>query len=194
MRRPIMFKTPLVQALLRKTDPKTETLRERGLKDMNFLFDETRFVRTEEQRDRVIALFELKNHREKGRIVSCPCFWGKPGDELYVQETYALDGGNPVYKADYPAWAGSPWRSSMMMPEKFTRITRTITSITITTLHAMDDVHAHAEGVVLPKRTTTMYEGIYRDAFFQLWDSIYGVGDHLRDRFLWRIAFTEKSV
>jgi hypothetical protein len=191
MRRPIMFKTPLVQALLRKADPKTETLRERGLKEVNRYFEDMRCVCTEEQSDRVVAIFEYKGN---GRLVEYPCFWGKPGDELYIQETYALDGDNPVYKADNPAWAGSNWKSSMMMPEKLSRITRTITSITITTLHAMDDDHARAEGVVLPSRTTTMYEGIYRDAFFQLWDSIYGVGDHLRDRFLWRIAFTEKSV
>ena len=191
MRRPIIFKTQLVQALLRKADPKTETLRERGLKEVNRYFEDTGFIRTEEGQDRVVAIFE---HKESGRFVFYPCFWGKPGDELYIQETYALDGDNPVYKADNPAWAGSNWKSSMMMPEKFSRITRTITSITITTLHAMDDVHARAEGVVLPERTTTMYDGIYRDAFFQLWDSIYGVGDSLRDRFLWRITFTEKSV
>lgn len=140
---------------------------------------------------------------EKGNIVRATCPYGKPGDTLWVRETFGPGfGDNPVptlgyvaYRADgeYPARLKDThvWRPSIFMPRWASRITLKITEVRAERLQDISEADAIAEGVTLPERTVTHYDGIWKHHFRTLWDALNakrGYGWDV-DPWVWVIRF-----
>ena len=100
-----------------------------------------------------------------GPFIRCP--YGQPGDRLWVKEVWRpiRVGPNKVtyieYRADgariykdhtyQPSWSKEePWRSSLFMPRKYSRIDLEITNIRAERLQDISEEDAKAEGITGP--------------------------------------------
>lgn len=114
---------------------------------------------------------------------SQPCPYGKPGDRLWVRETWArssdYDGQvllgtdcRVLYRAD-DGIQPSRWRPSIFMPRWASRITLEITGVRVERLQQIRETDAVAEGYQATQNARG--EGsTARDWFWHLWDSING--------------------
>ena len=127
-----------------------------------------------------------------GEAFKCP--YGKPGEQLWVRETWDVcvmqDEYLPsmCYRADSTGIPTSrkkawdllrsddsrlhKWRPSIHMPRWASRIQLEVTDVRVERVQEISEEDARAEGVALPERTVTMYDGIYREHFQRLWNSI----------------------
>lgn len=146
------------------------------------------------------------------------CPYGKPGDSLWVRETWAkqLD-GNFIYRADYPEWqladntATGHWKPSIFMPRSASRILLEITDIRIERLNDISETDSIAEGVeswieTRWKSQPTHYKIYYRGpgdesthsslakfSYETLWQSINGPKSWDENPFVWVITFKNIS-
>ena len=127
----------------------------------------------------------------------------KPGDVLYVRETWAnLGWDNYIYKADdlkrYEHY--QKWRPSIHMPREAARIFLKVTDVSINRLHVITPKDAIAEGIQHKCGDCTECEGEsagndctdYRLAFSKLWDSIYAKKPEYKwdmNPWVWVISF-----
>lgn len=142
------------------------------------------------------------------------CPQGKPGDRLWVRETFYSD-DPPVnehvyYRADGEDCAGfagetfrPPWTPSIYMPRNLSRIDLLITDIRAERLQDISEAEAVAEGIKRPEEITAaeadVWEGaekIYFDAlnqpravFRRLWESINGADSWAANPWVWVITF-----
>ena len=94
-----------------------------------------------------------------GRELRCP--YGRPGDTLWVRETFGvitqpLTGEkSAIYKAthkpEFPneqlGFDGSKWRPSIFMPKWASRITLKVTAVRVERVQEISNDDAHAEGI-----------------------------------------------
>lgn len=181
MERPILFRGPMVRSILegRKT--------------------QTRRIVRFELSGRVKATGGPKNwHIDDPNVVKA-CPYGKPGDRLWVRETWAEipdDGGTWIYRADDPedAWkteSGVVWRPSIFMPRGVSRIRLTITEVRVERLQEISEEHARAEGVEPvrhPHGGGTLYP--YWHGFRAAWDKMHGKkAPWERNPYVWALSF-----
>ena len=137
--RPILFSASMVQALLAGT--KTQT---------------RRVVKITHRTPGLAACLEPADPawvRTKPAAELCP--YGKPGDRLWVRETWAWfgnerDPSEVLYRADghtklYDGYGG--WRPSIHMPRWASRITLEVTDVRVERLQAISVDDLLAEGV-----------------------------------------------
>jgi len=171
---PIIFSSPLVRAILE--DRKTQT--RRVIKPQPEIVDkEPRY------RKNTWALWSDKIPKYKGGlIVSCP--YGKPGDLLYVKETWRPIASSEqlLYRADIynvMAWDEfGKWHPSIHMPRWASRITLEITDVRVERVQEISEENAIAEGMqgdiygedmgISPRVDSHSV----RINFMDLWDSI----------------------
>lgn len=137
--------------------------------------------------------------------------FGKPGDTLWVRETFMHEPADycweasvsipsrpasTAYRADFPASkAGEGWTPSIHMPRSLSRITLEITDIRVERLQSINEEDAMAEGVerdsdgwrdyLMPH---TQCCNTARASFLTLIESIYpGAWD--RNEWQWVISF-----
>lgn len=209
--RPILFSAEMVRALL--DDRKGQTRRTKGLEY---------FSKPENEPDRWwcarvrdgVAFFvfdKCPNERE----VKCP--YGKPGDLLWVRETWAqptsLDPGPVFYHADYPNCVPrqfqnvpqSPddvrWSPSIHMFRWMSRLTLRITNIRVERLQNISEEDARAEGVLYVLGHGDITPGELRAdpgystylngrmGFEVLWTSINGAESWAANPWVWQITF-----
>ncbi len=134
------------------------------------------------------------------RQIRCP--YGQPGDRLWVRETwcYAWDDEREgwtdperyCYRADGVEVINvddsecSPWKPSIHMPRRASRITLEVTGVRVERLQDISDEQALAEGV---DRTNALYKGNSRRLFADLWDSINGFGSCAVNPWVWVVEF-----
>ncbi|KAF7958240.1 hypothetical protein AWV80_01330 [Cupriavidus sp. UYMU48A] len=97
---------------------------------------------------------------ERIKRVACP--YGKPGDRLWVRETWSqpttLDPGPTVYRADYPACVppgfenippaeSITWKPSIHMPRSLSRIRLEVTDVRVEKLQSMSQNDLWSEGI-----------------------------------------------
>lgn len=177
MERPILFSTHMVQIILE--GKKTQTRRIiKG--DIITGFD---------VKDRVPVVMKVEGNTAKGKSIKCP--YGKPGDILWVRETWCrkLKNGNYAYKADRPNEPGylqacyddAVWRPSIYMPRGATRIFLRVTNVRVERLKDITEDDAKNEGIksywAEPHKNTPPFVGTglchnRREAFKELWDSL----------------------
>ena len=140
-----------------------------------------------------------------------PCPHGAPGERLWVRERWGefrRRPGEPVYYADDPLALGAsnPWRPSIFMPRRFSRITLEITGVRVERLQDISEADAIAEGIEsLPCDDVRAFRdyldggersGMYsfqttdaRKSYRSLWESINGAGSWDANPWVWIVEF-----
>lgn len=170
---PILFSTPMVQAIL--AGRKTMTRRDNGLHFVNKSPVAWKFNRMSlDSKGQFNAHLEsLPGFFDSYCISHIQCPYGKPGDILWLRETYVKaclseDGGGPAkgeqwrywYKADNDStkegWhhpdkdgpqPGPRWTPSIHMPKVAARIWLEVTDVRVERLQEISEEDAKAEGV-----------------------------------------------
>ncbi|MCG5259790.1 hypothetical protein EM868_09090 [Cupriavidus gilardii] len=194
--RPILFSGAMVRAIL--DGRKTQTRRVLDDRTLGHL--------------RAAADFgEIFGLPDRGQIhprdlvfISSFCRHGRPGDRLWVRETWAqpavLDPGPTVYRADYPACVPAgfesvppadeiAWKPSIHMPRVACRLVLEITGVRVERLQDISEADATAEGaepILVPPDggSCPYYEG-----FRALWDCINGAGAWEQNPWVWVVEF-----
>lgn len=190
---PIIFSAPNVRAILAGT--KTQTRRVAKEKHRSFLND-------------LLANFM------SGEWANRPLPYGKPGDRLWVRETWAeptsLDPGPTFYRADYPLcvprhFSNVPpadqikWKPSIHMRRNQSRIDLEITGVRVERLQDISEKDAIAEGIepTMPNPGHWNWRDYLVDggqthavlSYKTLWESINGTGSWDANPLVWVIAF-----
>lgn len=128
------------------------------------------------------------------------CRYGRPGDLLWVRETWGFWDDTVHYKASTFAGMAKKyhnWRPSVHMPKKYARIWLEIVGLRVEKLQFISHEDAQKEGSPESPNLNDMGTGsIYRDWFAYMWDSIYlhrGYGWDANP-FVWVIEFKRKEV
>lgn len=196
MEKPILFSAPMVKAILggRKTmtrrvvDPQFTALWGQGIRAGH--------------EDAYSIHVNIMADDGSWKWLKCP--YGKPGDTLWVRETFAVNcvGGKDFvfYRADCGSDGdGAKWKPSIFMPRKYSRITLRITDVRAERLQEISEADAIAEGLIQrpdwPDVQWACVNGNYwrdpRQAFRTLWDSINekrGYGWH-DNPWVWIVSF-----
>lgn len=103
-----------------------------------------------------------------------PWPYGDIGDRLWVRETFAFYpktfyGDKVLYRAVSEQWA-LPWKPSIFMPRRASRITLEITMVRVERVQEISEEDAIAEGVRM--NNSTHWETEARESFRRLWDSL----------------------
>lgn len=137
--------------------------------------------------------------------------FGKPGDRIWVRETWADAGASApdlkLYRANYPEHVPSiyenvppakeiRWTPSIHMPRTASRILLEITDVRIERLNAISQEDAQAEGMELTGWRPTYSDPdsggeviTPYDNFAELWSSIYGDESWKANGWVWVIEF-----
>lgn len=145
MERPILFSAPMVRAILAGQKTQTRRIVARP------------FLGPKLSNKRRVYRPELDD--ERGEMVSLSPY-GKPGDRLWVRETWGKSKGNghrALYRADVGTdlWPASVeltsearWTPSIHMPRWASRLTLEVTSVRVERLQQISAADIVAEGVV----------------------------------------------
>jgi hypothetical protein len=121
------------------------------------------------------------------------CQYGQAGDLLWVRETwgeFVRRPGVPVYRADDPnaLGASNPWRPSIHMPRKYSRLTLKITEVRVERLHQITSQDAEAEGVQCDHSSWS-----FVDHYASSGKNINGPDSWPRNDWVWVIAFSVEN-
>lgn len=135
------------------------------------------------------------------------CPYGVPGDHLWVRETWWCD--NPATAQDimsrneglyYKATEEHPeifprWRPSIHMPRWASRITLEVTGVKVERLQEISESDASKEGLepygdkYWSAPGSENFHTNARNAFIQLWESIYRSDSWKLNLWIWAISF-----
>lgn len=190
--RPIIFSAPMVRAIL--SGAKTQTRRVVKVRCHSICEGDDG------------KLWPWSEDAELAEDFWHPCPFGKPGDRLWVRETWGalphMLGGFQMdslrYRADgeyqneHGAWR---WRSPLHMPRRASRITLEITDVRVERLQDISEADAVAEGCK-PIRPELVQDGLIvrpgRSAveeFRLVWEEIHGGGSWEKNPWVWVIEF-----
>jgi hypothetical protein len=195
--RPILFSTPMVQALLAGT--KTMTRRTTGLDAVNKTpghWEHKDFLTDLSDGDIKKAFFDSKFIDNYAQFIKCP--YGQVGDLLWVRETFCindLDETKPYrYMADNcPLVAEyAKWKPSIHMPKAAARIWLEITNVRVERLQDITGEDALLEGVKVESIWPLAIGDAYR-AFKSLWHSINGEESWNANPWVWVVEFKKVS-
>jgi hypothetical protein len=178
--RPILFSTPMVQAILdgRKTQTRRVIKRQPPISVTDIINIAINWIAAYPNR-KAIRPF----------IYSTKCPYGQVGDVLWVRETWQkIEGDRFIYKADPIIWGGK-WKPSIFMPKEACRILLKVVSIKVERLQDISTNDALAEGVDMDK--SPCIEPI--NAYGMLWNQINGKDSWSKNPWLWVIEFKKIS-
>ncbi|MFM9880682.1 MAG: hypothetical protein ACKVOO_09780 [Burkholderiaceae bacterium] len=192
--RPILFSAPMVLALLDGT--KTQTRRTAPIAELNIKPHTDRLltwvVTFTKSIKGVLGSYSGGSFSDlQARSIIASQFnpYGKPGDQLWVRETWAqvgtMDPGLTVYRADYPACVPASysniqpaesikWKPSIFMPRAASRITLEVTGVRVERLQDISEADAIAEGI-----ESLSYGGITTWRNYSLTDKLASVSPML---------------
>jgi hypothetical protein len=185
--RPILFSAPMVRAIVNGT--KTQTRRVvKPRKDPDYGCH--------------LAPSEIAGDEHQARL--CP--YGKPGDRLWVRETWNTSAlclppiSEPyIYAADLGPtgvgrWAAN-WKPSIHMPRAASRISLDIIAVRVERLQDISRDDALAEGIVQGYGGFGLPDGSHfhaadpRISYWSLWDAINGQGATEANPWVWAVSF-----
>ncbi|ADO48101.1 hypothetical protein [[Enterobacter] lignolyticus] len=139
------------------------------------------------------------------RTYPAHCPHGKPGDRIWVRETWtpeSIDAEDGSYSPDYRATAnGQPvsgkWTPSIHMPRRASRILLEVSDVRVERLNDISEADAQAEGVAQLRGgywkhyqpEWTQHQLSARGSFVTLWKSIYGEESWQANPWVWVIEF-----
>ena len=195
--RPILFSAPMVRAILegRKTVTRREVKKRAAL-------------------DCLAAGFEPAFLALPGNADLCP--YGKPGDRLWVRETFNRtnpggESGVYYYRADgkFPKCIGGgrftsaeSWKPSIHMPRAASRIVLEVVAVGVERLQDISEEQAIAEGCQALEGCkwhtfeeaaagVPMHDHTALDAFEALWESINGEESWASNPWVWVVEFKQ---
>jgi len=186
--RPILFSGPMVRAILEGR--KTQT--RRTVKPQPEVM----------QNDAIGREFAMEHFTVPcSEVLFCKnyCPYGRAGERLWVRETHCEYGGQWIFRADYLGsitpisdGIGGPWKPSIHMPKRASRITLEITGVRVERLNDISEADALAEGC--DGNCQIGYIPAYQAGpcsyhFAQLWESINGPGSWAINPWVWVIEF-----
>lgn len=195
--RPILFSGPMVRALLK--DRKTQTRRvvkpqpstHHWQKSPGYIGD----YRHEGDNLWHFAHRIPQNPTwDRDRQIKCP--YGKPGDLLWVRETWCHTGhgvwtiatarmassGRPIYRAEGER-IEVKWWPAIHMPREFSRLSLRITDVRVQRLAEISAADAWAEGVTMSPDADPRHD------FSRLWQSINGPESWYANPWVWALTF-----
>lgn len=197
---PILFSTPMVRAII--SGLKNQTRRVIKIQPTDEWMENTRqfspngYMYDEKGKQ----LFWLSNPNQgKNEEIKCP--YGKPGDILWVRETWQHSEFGFLYRAEDDYSKGFKWKPSIFMPKKACRTFLKIKNIRVERLQDITEQDAINEGIervndneflayrsyVLPKERCL---GVFPIVSFQtLWQKINGVSSWVKNPWVWVIDF-----
>jgi len=207
--RPILFSGPMVRALLagRKTQTRRvvkgvpswdhygKDIMDWGLSGIH------QFENDLDGTDRWAVDVQTDVDDYSRTLIRCP--YGKPGDRLYVRETWKphslfadmkprdVPFSRIFYRAD-DAYAPSntPWKPGIHQPRWASRLVLEITEVRVERLNDCSEDDARAEGTQEP--TLVPIIGACwseRDAYAKLWEAINGAGSWSANPWVWAVSF-----
>jgi hypothetical protein len=215
--RPILYSTPMVRGMLNGSKTQTRrVVKPQPINEDGSIYDGKVWGP---------EMYEPVAYDRHGEMVPGPevfgiytedwgvkCPYGKPGDQLWVRETWrkvepsecgcseACSHGSSAY--DYRATGSgdedTKWKPSIHMPRRASRIQLEITGIRVERLQDISDDDALAEGVIsYPVGNLTVFgvEGTKieklhpRAAYLALWDEINGRGSADANPWVWVVEF-----
>jgi hypothetical protein len=119
----------------------------------------------------------FQNDPSPSQEITCP--YGKPGDHLWVRETWSQNaGGEVLYRADYgpESYEGGAkgWKPSIHMPRRACRLVLEIVSVRVERLQDISMYDAMDEGVGKPRYAQFEQGSHLVGAFRDLWNEING--------------------
>ena len=135
----------------------------------------------------------------------CECPYGKPGDRLWVRETWGYNGTDALnstgyqYKADGGWLEIAKWKPSIFMHRDASRITLEITGVRVERVRDISEADAVAEGLEFRggwwsgsnhsvKGTPKVFPNA-RDAFFDLFYNLRKRADPNENPWVWVLEF-----
>ena len=130
-----------------------------------------------------------------------PCPYGRPGDLLWVRETWGIEftdgiGEELVYRSDGELdreWLRhGRWRPSIHMPRRLSRYTLLLTDVRVERVREISEEDAMAEGAAPSFTTdggTLVSQPRYRYGFRDLWASIHGTAAWSLNDWAWALTF-----
>lgn len=198
--RPILFSTPMIQAILAGRKTMTRRIVKGDLADCYF-------------QSLVLHATGLFTFIKNGNynpiqsdVINVRCHYGQPGDRLWVKETFAKTGAGILYKADKNmGFTAEKWTPSIFMPRAASRILLEIVSVNVERLQDISDENAVNEGIenITPtlddatwkNYNTNKWEHVVRHftdpklSFQSLWQSIHGQKSLEANPWVWVIEF-----
>lgn len=192
--RPIIMSAPMVRAILAGTKTQTRRIAKKMVRhpDLGNLYTPGALV------------LEGEPHH----VIERACPYGRPGDRLWVRESWAENSGTAggyLYAADHGGASGycradlrtgvwthdcSKWSPSIHMPRRASRILLEITGVRVERLQDISEADAKAEGVSMPDGTPAPPDfWSYQQEFRHLWEQINGPGSWGANPFVWVIEF-----
>jgi len=193
--RPILFSDPMVRALLAGT--KTQTRRVMNpqpvLHGCHWRWHDYTWIQGKRH---PVDVYDLNPELASfGSLYGSlkPCPYGKPGDRLWVRETFSRHQmGEITYRSTYSG-RFTPgmirWIPSIHMPRAESRITLEVNHVRVERLHDITEADALAEGMAGLMRGTTRWESEARVLFREVWESIHGAASWEENPWIWRICF-----
>jgi hypothetical protein len=191
--RPILFTGDMVNAIL--DGRKTQT--RRIIKPQPIIDEESGHVFSGDHKHMFKKCFL---HAPWQNRFSLLCPYGRPGDIMYVRETWFLNGEEYIYLADGTCCqqfeqceceeVGKPkWRPSIHMPKTAARIWLQTTDIRAERVQDISEEDARSEGVKpMDPLHPQHFRGPHHFAFGRLWRDIYGDDSWNRNDWVWVIT------
>lgn len=203
--RPILFSGPMVRAILEGR--KTQTRR--------VVKPQPEYIEWFEHQKGWCGGFgpDAGSGSNPVRMIQCP--YGKPGDRLWVRETWQSFGDSSSIRPRVPhscqvrydatgttAWCKVPKgargvypamfrsRPSIHMPRWASRITLEVVSVRVERLQEISEADAEAEGVAFMREYPDADETLSaRQLYDILWESINGAGSWAANPWVWVVEF-----
>ena len=197
--RPILFSADMVRAILdgRKTQTRRHGKPVRH-PDLGNIYD--------------VGALVLEH--EPQHVIERACPYGRPGERLWVRESFALSAIDPdglppeddpgnydvIYRADPPpvGWidgdgkkAAIPWKPCIHMPRWASRILLEVVSVRVEKLGAISEADCIAEGCAGGHGSIPgyAYAATPIEHYRALWDFINGAGDYDKNPWVWVVEF-----
>jgi len=193
--RPILFSGHMVRAILngQKTVTRREIKPSMRSADSNFELHQQ-----EDESWRPMHTFDESCMDAKGTEHPIACPYGQPGDRLWVREAWAqinvaqAPGENwVVYReCDNRTDYGGPWKPSIHMRRRDSRILLEVTDIRVELLQDISEEQAEAEGVGFLRNAPDADETLTAAQLFEcLWSSINGDESWIGNPWVWVVEF-----
>lgn len=172
--RPILFRGPMVQAILDGRKMQTRRVA-KGVHVVSAAGEALKFLDS------------------CGPRIPCP--YGQPGDRLWVREAWArtqcLGSDLVVYRvSDSRTDFGGPWKPSIHMRRADSRILLEVVSVHVEQLNKISEADAEAEGIGFMRNCPDFDETLTAEELYMiLWEHIHGSGSWDENPLVWVIKF-----